>query len=206
MKFHPLVLINACMVVLLIFVTVAISFSARAAPGSQGVTFATNTPLPDGRIMYKVQSGDTCIRLEYLYGISEVQLRQLNIKLDSNCTLVVGDLLLMGVGGPAANPTATPGPSPTPAPPTITPTPFHGTTQICVSLFNDLNGDGLHETTEPMIPGGAISVTETSGKYSKTLPTLAGTDPICFTDLPEGNYNISTAIPDNYNPTMALSY
>ncbi|HUH99347.1 MAG TPA: SdrD B-like domain-containing protein [Anaerolineales bacterium] len=182
-----------------------LSLPAQAAPVSQGVQYATNTPLPDGRILYKVQANDTCLRIEYLYGISEVQLRQLNPKLDANCILSIGDLLLLGVGA-SANPTPTLGPSPTPLPPTITPTPFYGTTQICVSLFNDLNGNGIHETTEPMIPGGAISVTEKGGKYSKTLPTLAGTDPLCFTGLPEGDYNISAAIPDNYNPTMALNY
>ena len=195
--------IASILIALLIFV---LSLPAQAAPISQGAQPPpTNTPNPNGNIYYKVQPGDTCLRIEYLYGISDTQLRQLNTKLDANCTLSVGDLLLMGIGA-SSNPTPTLGPSPTPLPPTITPTPFSGTTQICVSLFNDLNGDGLHETTEPMIPGGAISVTEKSGKYSKTLPTLAGTDPICFTDLPTGDYNISAAIPDNYNPTMALTY
>ena len=197
-----LVIIASILIALLIF---ALSLPALAAPAAQGVQYATNTPNPNGNIYYKVQSNDTCLRIEYLYGISEVQLRQLNPKLDSNCTLSVGDLLLMGVGA-SINPTSTLGPSPTPLPATITPTPFNGTTQICISLFNDLNGDGIHETTEPLIPGGAISVTEKSGKYSKTLPTLAGTDPICFMDLPEGDYNISVAIPDSYNPTMALTY
>jgi LysM domain len=181
-----------------------LSLPAQAAPAAQGIQYATNTPQANGNIMYVVLPNDTCIRIELLYRISEVQLRQLNPKLDANCTLSIGQQLLLGIGA-SANPTPTLGPSPTPLPPTITPTPISGTTQICVSLFNDLNGDGLHETTEPMIPGGAISVTEKDAKYSKTLPTLAGTDPICFAPVPEGNYNISAAIPDNYNPTMALN-
>ena len=29
---------------------------------------------------------------------------------------------------------------------------------------------------------------------------------MCFSDVPEGKYNIGAAIPDNYNPTMALTY
>jgi hypothetical protein len=197
-----LIIIACIFIALLILV---LSLPVQAAPAAQGVQYATNTPNPNGNIYYKVQPNDTCLRIEYLYGINEVQLRQLNPKLDSNCTLSVGDLLLMGIGA-SINPTSTLGPSPTPLPPTITPTPFNGTTQICISLFNDLNGNAFHETTEPMIPGGAISVTEKSGKYSKTLPTLAGTDPVCFTDLPEGDYNISVAIPDNYNPTTTLTY
>jgi len=196
-----LLIIAGIFIALLVFV---LSLSAQAAPVSQGIQYATNTPNPNGNIYYIVQPNDTCLRIEYLYSISDTQLRQLNTKLDANCTLSVGQQILLGVGA-SSNPTPTLGPSPTALPPTVTPTPITGTTQICVSLFNDLNGDALHETTEPMIPGGAISVTEQSGKYSKTLPTLAGTDPICFTDLPEGNYNISAAIPDNYNPTMALN-
>jgi hypothetical protein len=28
----------------------------------------------------------------------------------------------------------------------------------------------------------------------------------CLADVPEGNYNIGAALPDNYNPTMDLNY
>ena len=92
----------------------------------------------------------------------------------------------------------------------MTPTPFVGTTEICVLLFNDLNGDSLREVTEPAVAGGAVSVTETNGAYSATLNTVIVSDPaayqgICFTDVPEGNYNISVGVPPNYNPTMSLT-
>jgi murein DD-endopeptidase MepM/ murein hydrolase activator NlpD len=209
MKIRPVVLIGFFLVALVLF---GLFLPAQAAPASQGVQFATNTPLPDGRILYKVQPGDTCTRIGLLHGISVEQLRQLNIKINADCTnLIPGDLLLVGTGGPAGAPPATPGPSPTPLPPTITPTPFTGTTEICVLLFEDLNGDALRQTDEPVIVGGAISVTEANGKYSETRPTTAP-DPAadypgtCFTDVPEGNYNIAAAIPDNYNPTMKLNY
>ncbi len=191
-------------------VLLALSLPAQAAPPSQ--QFATNTALPDGRIVYKVQAGDTCIKIALLYGISVEQLRELNVKINADCSnLITGDQLLVGTGGPAAAATITPGPSPTPAPPTITPTPFAGTTEICVLLFDDLNGDALRQTDEPVIPGGAISVTETTGEYSKTLDTAINPDPnaypgTCFSDVPEGNFNIGMAIPDNYNPTMSLTY
>ena len=56
-----------------------------------------------------------------------------------------------------------------------------------------------------------MSVTETSGKFSKTLETSVNADAtayqgVCFTDVPEGNYNIGVAIPDNYNATTAVSF
>lgn len=208
MKLRPVVVIGIFFITLVLF---GISLPAQAAPSPQGVQFATNTPLPDGRILYQVQPSDTsCVRVALLNGITVEQLRQLNTKLNADCTnLIIGDILLIGTGGPSAV-SPTPGPSPTPLPPTITPTPFTGTTDICVLVFNDINGDGLRELTEPVIVGGAVSVTETNGKYTKTLTTVINSDPnayegLCFTDVPEGHYNISAAIPDKYNPTMALT-
>ncbi len=186
--------------------------SLRAQAATPQQQFATNTPLPDGRITYKVQAGDTCTRIQLLYGISLEQLRELNQNINSDCTNIIeGQELLVGTGGPAGAATITPGPPFTQGPPTVTPTPFAGTTEICVLLFDDLNGDALHEADEPAIAGGAISVAETSGKYSKTLETVINPDPTayagtCFGEVPEGKYNIGAAIPDNYNPTMNLTY
>jgi murein DD-endopeptidase MepM/ murein hydrolase activator NlpD len=180
---------------------------ANAAPNTQ--QYATPTAGADGRILYVVQPGDSCLRIALLNGISVDQLRELNRNLDANCTVIEGQQLLIGLIGPAATPTA--GPSPTPLPPTITPTPLTGTTEICVLLFNDQNGDALRQETEPAVAGGAISVTETNGAYSASQVTVINPDPtaypgMCFTDVPEGNYNISVAIPDNYNPTMEMAY
>ena len=180
---------------------------AGASPGLQ--QYATPTAGADGRILYKVQPGDSCIRVAVLNGISVEQLRELNKNLDADCTLIEGQDLLIGLVGPAASPT--PGPSPTPLPPTITPTPLTGTTEICVMLFDDMNGDALRQETEPAVAGGAISVTETNGAYSASQVTVINPDPeayqgMCFTDVPEGNYNISVGVPENYNPTMELSY
>lgn len=199
--------------ILVFIATVALfarSLQAHAAPSQQ--QFATNTPLPDGRIMYKVKAGDSCFLIAALHGITPEQLRELNQNINADCTnLIEGQDLLIGTGGPAAAATSTPGPPPTAGPPTITPTPFTGTTEICVLLFDDLNGDTMRQANEPVIPGGAISVAEISGKYSKTLQTAVNPDPTaesrtCFSDVPEGKYNIGVAIPDNYNPTMSLTY
>jgi len=207
MKIRSVVVLSIFLSALVIL---GIFLPANAAPSSQ--QFATNTPLPDGRILYKVQPGDTsCIRIALLNGISVQQLLQLNTNINASCSnLTVGALLLVGTGGPASV-SPTPGPPPTLVPPTITPTPLAGTTEICVLLFNDLNGNALHDANEPVIEGGAISVTETNGSYSKTLNTSVNSDPTayqgtCFVDVPEGNYNIGAAIPDTYNPTMSLTY
>ena len=181
---------------------------ANAAPNMQQ-TDPTATPGADGRILYIVKAGDNCFRVAALHAITIEQLRQLNSTLDENCTLIEGQELLIGIVSLAGTPTA--GPSPTTAPPTVTPTPFTGTTEVCVLLFEDSNGDSLRQETEPAVAGGAVSVTENNGEYSAAQETTIPADPaayqgVCFLDVPEGNYNITVGIPDNYNPTMELNY
>lgn len=209
MKIRPIVVISILLVALVIF---SVSLPAQAAPALQGIQFATNTPLPDGRIMYVIQQSDTsCVRIALLNQITVEQLLQLNANINKDCSnLIPGTYLLIREGGALAG-SATPGPSPTPLPPTITPTPIAGTTRICVLLFDDVNGDALRQSTEPVIEGGAISVTETSGKFSKTIQTAVNPDPnaypgTCLDNVPEGTYQISAALPPDYNPTMQLNY
>ena len=197
-------------ILIIALLSLGLFLSAQAAPEGQGITLATNTPSPNGNIYYIVQANDNCTRIAHLYSITVEQIIGFNSNLNANCDLILGEKLFVGTGGPSSV-SPTPGPSPTALPPTFTPTPFAGTTQICVLLFNDINGDALRETTEPVIPGGAISVTETNGKYSKTLPTAVNPDTTvyagtCFNDVPEGHYEIAAAIPDNYNATMNLTY
>jgi hypothetical protein len=180
---------------------------ANAAANGQVSTIPTPTAGPDGRIIYIVKAGDSCIVVAAINAITVDQLRQLNANLDENCTLVEGQELLIGIISLAGTPTA--GPSPTPLPPTASPTPFTGTTLICIKLFEDINGNTLLDSGEPFIEGGAISVTEINGEYSASLNTTASTDPEyageCFNDVPEGEYNITVGVPDDYNPTMSLN-
>lgn len=194
--------------VLLVLLLFGLWLPANAASPPQQI-IPTATAGADGRILYIVQPGDNCFRVAAIHGIAVEQLRQLNAKLDENCTLLEGQELLIGIVSLAGTPTA--GPSPTPAPPTPSPTPFTGTTEICVLLFDDLNGNALREETEPGVSGGAVSVTEINGEYSATLQTVLPADPaayqgVCFSNVPEGSYNITVGAPDNYNPTMNLNY
>lgn len=179
---------------------------ASAAPNLQ---FLTATPGPDGRILYTVASGDSCLQIAFLHGITVDQLRQYNTRLDENCTLTIGQQLVVGV---VSSSVATVAPPTLPSP-TITATPVSGTTEVCVLLFDDTNGDALRQETELGLEGGAVSLTNLNGSYSQTQTTTADVDPdtlepvrSCFTDVPGGEYNVSMAVPDSYNPTMLLSY
>jgi hypothetical protein len=174
-----------------------------AAPLLQLTPFPTPTPGPDGRILYKVQPGDTLLRISLIAGIPLDELRGLNNLTGEN--IVVGQELLLGLGGPSEV-TPTPGPSPTPTELIPTPTPLPGAGMICVLLYNDRNGDAIRQEDEPSIAGGAISVSDRSGTFSESTETVAGSEAYCFEDLSEGEYTITVAIPDNYNPTTATSY
>ena len=196
---------------IILFITLLFLFGlwmpANAEPYAQ--QFQTPTPGADGRILYVVQPGDSCFRVAAINSITVEQLRQLNSKLDENCTLFEGQELLIGIVSVAGTPTS--GPAATAGSPTPTPTPLSGTTEVCILLFDDANGNALREETEPAVAGGAVSLTENNGEYSAALDTVINPDPeayqgICFTDIPEGTYNITVGHPDNYNPTMLLDY
>lgn len=194
--------------ILSILLVLGISLPVAAAPLPQGAV--TNTPQPDGRILYIVQEGDTCSLVALKHGIGVAQLRQFNSRLDENCTLTIGQQVVVGLAQ-QAGPTA--GPAPTLPPPTPTATPVSGTTEVCVLLFNDANGDALRQETEMGVDGGAVSLTNLNGSYSETQNTSSAADPetlepvrACFEDVPGGEYNVSVAVPDDFNPTMLLSY
>ena len=161
------------------------------------------------RSFISLKAGDTCEYISLLYGVSLEYLRTTN-NLDSNCSLREGQQLTLGIGGPAAA-SPTPGPSPTPtvALPTATPG-VGGLAQVCVLVYDDVNGDGLRQTTEVAIAGAAVSLTSLDGSYSKTLTTVINPDATayqgtCFTEVPMGQYNVSAAAPDGYNPTINLN-
>jgi len=188
--------------VILALLAAGLYLPAEAAPRYQLTAFPTPTPGLDGRILYVVQSGDTLDRIAGLAGITVDDLRLLN-NLDPGETVIVpGQILLLGQ---VVEPTAAPEQATAAAAASPTPTEGPGTGIICVLLFNDVNGDALRQEEEEAIPGGAISVSERNGLYSNTANTVEGLDPICFEDLPEGDYNVTAAIPDGYNPTTVLN-
>lgn len=174
---------------------------AAAAPQSQ-IYYSTPTPDADGRILYIVKPGETCLSISLLTGVSLADLRSLN-NLSEECLLRENQQLMLGVVT-AVPPTA--GPSATPTALLPTPTPFNGTGEVCVYLFDDVNGNSVPDETETGIVGGAISLTDRVGKVSLTGTTLGGTDPVCFAELDEGEFNVSVGVPEGYNATTQLNY
>lgn len=181
----------------------ALSLTGQVSASPKAQSFY-NTPTPDaeGRIFYNVKGGDTCISVSLLNNITVDQLRVLN-DLDETCLLTENQKLLIATV--AARPTTGALSTATSALPS--PTPFRGNGAACVILFNDINGNALAEEGETAIPDGAIDISDRLGRVSLTGRTSGSMDePTCFMELPEGDYNISMAVPDGYNPTTRMSY
>jgi hypothetical protein len=148
-------------------------------------------------------------RIAAVAGISVDDLRDLNF-LDPGDVVQPGQELVLGLGGPAAGqPTQDPAVTETPSEPTITPIPGNGT--LCVLLFVDTNGDSMRQEEEIGLEGGAINISNREGSVSITVDTPAHdpasdtADYYCEESLQEGDYNVSVAIPEGYNPTTALN-
>ncbi len=171
----------------------------KAAPEQQALT--SPTPDYDGNILYTVSEMDTCLSISLKMGVDIETLRTLN-NLDVNCTLIAGTRILLG-RVLTATPTA--GPSPTPTLVLPTPTPYNGSAELCIYLFEDINGNAKAEETERGIAGGAVSVTKRGGTENFTGLTT-GVDLLCFPEVPEGDYNISIAPPNEFNPTTNMNY
>jgi len=179
-------------------------------PANAQATYQTPTPGEDGRILYTVQEGDNCTRIFLLTGVEISQIISLN-NLDAACTIYPGDKLVIGIVEP-------PQQSETVVPTaevelTPSPTPSVGFGEICIVLFNDADGTGIRTETEPYLAGGAVSVNNRLGTVSLTGSTVGGDpeidttlEPLCFEEIPEGEYNITLAIPDGYNATTATNY
>jgi hypothetical protein len=195
-----------------LFVLLALSWSLATpalayAPDLQGTLQPTPTPGVDGRILYTIQAGDSPLLIAEKFGLDYQQLRILN-NWGENEVLTEGQVILLGLGNQG---TATPVVGATSdVVATITPeTP--GTGSICVLLFDDVNGDALRQDAEIGIANGAASISERTGLASRTGVTVSELDvdllpvPTCFDDLPLGEYTVSAAAPEGYNPTTAQS-
>lgn len=173
-------------------------------------TVPTNTPDSLGKIYYKVQAGENCTIIAKKTGAIVQDIISFN-GLRTDCPLFEGQDLIIAMLNPVVI-TPTKAPTATVDPSLITPgpTPSGGAAKVCVVLFNDLDGNGFRKEGETYLFGGVVGLNDSVGKVSMTGKTVAGdpatVQPFCFLDVPEGTYNLTMAIPDDFNPTTAMSY
>jgi LysM repeat protein len=173
---------------------------AAASTGQPQAYIYTPTAQPDGRIIYKVQPGDTCIGVSLRMGVSIEQIQLLN-NIRGECSLIAGSDLVLGTvevpptpSGPTASPTAL----------VATSTPFAGFGEICVRLFDDKNGNARLEDGELPLLGGAIQISDRLGKVNQQAQSEVA--PVCFKDLPEGEYSVAMGVPEGFNATTRTNY
>jgi len=198
MKKKPL---QALSLFCLALISMVVFLPATASAPLPQIALTTPTPQADGRITYIVKENDTCISIALLMGITEEKLRELNNLQSEDCSFLwVGqELIIREKQEPTPTPTQEIFVEPTA-------TPFKGNGTICIYLFNDENGNALAEDTELPIAGGAVSLTDRLSVVNQTGITDDSGESLCFTDIPEGDYNISVAIPEGYNPTTVMNY
>lgn len=197
-KFFPI------FAILLVIFGLLILQPLLAAPVNAQVYLYTPTAEANGNIYYIVKTGDTCDSIALLNNVSLDDLRSLNqLNLDDCNQLTIGRKLLIGIVPTAV---ITPGPSPTPTSSIPTPMPVIGKGSICVYLFNDVNGNAMVDTNETALAGGEISISSKAGNFAKTASTTGDGNALCFTEINEGEYTVSVAIPEGYNATTDQNY
>ncbi|MEK9163638.1 MAG: SdrD B-like domain-containing protein [Chloroflexota bacterium] len=100
-------------------------------------------------------------------------------------------------------PTAAGGAQPTAAPQATTVgTKVPGAGAICVTLYNDANGNGVLDAGEGLVKGGSFSLLDTSNSAPVASYTTDGvSEPKCFDNLKGGNYRVSSVVPAGYRAT-----
>jgi len=196
--------------VLILFAIVVLLYAKPASAGTVSqATYSTPTPNADGQIIYTVQDGETCTVIFLKTGVSIEEISTLN-NLGADCEIYAGQPLILGTVAPATATLEAPIQTSTPSGPT--PTPFEGTGEVCVVLFEDLDGNQMRAESELYLSGGVISVNNRAGSYSETKesivddPATLNVEMACFEDVPEGEYNLSMGIPDGYIATTSLNY
>jgi hypothetical protein len=171
-----------------------------ATGAAQPTAYQTSTPQADGRIQYVVQDGDTLWKISAITGVAIDELERLN-NIRREDPLQVGTTLLLGIVLPTVSePTLAFQPSATPSP-----LPVKGKGTICVSFFNDVNGDGSQQETEGLVAGGQVSVALIDGTEMGNHTLDDPTEEFCFIDIPSGQYNVAAAAPKDFNPTAEMS-
>jgi len=178
-------------------------------PAFQPTPFLTPTPRQDGKVIYLVRDGDSLWRIAAIAGITIEELMAMN-GIQPGDYIALGMELELGVGGPAVATAALSEAQQEPTQVLLTPTPIVGAAEICSLLFTDENGNGRLEEGELPLAGGQISVVDVNGVVAGEVTTTDLSDQEdfighCFPDLESGDYNVSVAVPPEYNPTTGLN-
>ncbi len=168
---------------------------APTAPAGAPSIPPTQPAAADGSQRHLVQPGETLTGIALAYGVYVQILRDLNAL--SSDTLSPGQVLMI-------RPAASPAPTLTPETPPATDPPasiLPPTGQICLSVFEDPDANGLREADDEVIPGAKVAVVG-SGVAVAAVTTL---EESCFIGLAPGEYTASAEAPPGYYLTGLAS-
>ncbi len=190
-------------------------------PGPTNTPLPTRTPRADNAVVHVVQAGDTLYGIALQYNVPLDDLYKLN-NLTRESVLNLGQEIIVKVGAGGAvpaQPTATlkatvavtvtpktagaatvtppqsPLATPTLPPPMPTATPVRG--GLCMSAFEDTNGNAVRDGNEPGL-AGVTFVVLSSGAQVARYATDGSTKPYCLTTLPPGAYSVQVTLPPGY--------
>jgi len=102
---------------------------------------------------------------------------------------------------PTLSPTATITPTPVESPtPTETPTPLPGS--VCVTGFEDANGNGRRDEGEVLVAGMTVSFSDSTLLELERYTTDGLSEPYCLGNLAEGTYYLKRQNPTGYLSTV----
>lgn len=182
-----------------------------------------------GGVVHTVAAGDTLFGLSIQYNVPLDQIYTLN-GLNGQSILSIGQKIIIkgGAGVPAQQPTVAPtaaaqpattpetaatsaapaaattpnasGPTPASSAPTA-PTAASDKGQLCLLAFNDVNGDGLRQSSEAAVAGAKFVIVDAQGATVETYVSTDSSNYYCVKELTPGSYNVSVQPAPNTQAT-----
>ena len=78
---------------------------------------------------------------------------------------------------------------------------------ICVTLFSDLNGNGVLDSGETLVSDGIFNLVNLeNGETVDTYTTDGASEPYCFSELAAGPYRVISTAPVGHTPTTRVDW
>lgn len=157
------------------------------------------SPTPDetGAIIVIVQPGESLWVIAARAGLTLPDLLTLN-SLTESSIINPGDNLIIGyatpeASGPEGGAPEESTPTATPPPPTPRPTETRPEAAVCLTAFDDLDQDGIHDPDEALRAGVAFTVYNTEAVVANYV-TDGRSEPKCMGGLVPGEYRVTRSI------------
>jgi LysM repeat protein len=173
--------------------------------GGGGGKVSVQEARADGSVWHVVQPGETLLAIASAYGVTTDTILELNNLTNASFIYSGQELLIKPASGGAGEEEEEEEekpeeePAKTEEPPAVAEEPpVVETNQICLTLFEDANEDGLRQGDEMLLAGGTLNL---AGVRSDDYTTDGASEPHCFTDLEAGDYIVSAVPPIGYHTT-----